>query len=153
GGHTDKVIVVAFSPSGRYLATGSLDGMPRVWDTQAADPAAHPLVLRGDEDSITTLAWSPDSRSLAAAGGEQDFTIWLWKLSAANSPRQLKGHLATVTSLLFSHDGRTLISAGRDGTARLWDLSAANPSAQPVVLRGHEDEIRSAVLSPDGGLL
>jgi len=31
-GHTAALTAVAYSPNGKYLATGSLDGTARVWD-------------------------------------------------------------------------------------------------------------------------
>jgi WD40 repeat protein len=34
-------------------------------------------------------------------------------------------------------------------TARLWDLSAKDPAANPVVLRGHEGAVRAVAISPD----
>ena len=34
-----------------------------------------------------------------------------------------------------------LVTGSRDNTARLWDLSANNPAANPLVLRGHEGGI------------
>jgi WD40 repeat protein len=36
-----------------------------------------------------------------------------------------------------------------DSTARLWDLSAKNPTANPVVLRGHEGPVNAVAISPD----
>ena len=36
-----------------------------------------------------------------------------------------------------------------DKTVRLWDLSAKDPAANPVVLRGHEKTIYAVAISPD----
>ena len=36
-----------------------------------------------------------------------------------------------------------------DKTARLWDLKAADPAAQPVVLKGHEGSVIAVAFSPD----
>jgi hypothetical protein len=36
-----------------------------------------------------------------------------------------------------------------NSVARLWDLSAKDPAANPVILRGHEDEVRAVGISPD----
>ena len=36
-----------------------------------------------------------------------------------------------------------------DKTARLWDLSAKDPAANPVVLRGHEGSVSAVAISPD----
>jgi WD40 repeat protein len=36
-----------------------------------------------------------------------------------------------------------------DKTARLWDLSAKDPAANPVVLRGHDGPVWAVGISPD----
>jgi WD40 repeat protein len=36
-----------------------------------------------------------------------------------------------------------------DSTARLWDLSAKDPAANPVVLRAHDDGVDPVAISPD----
>ena len=52
--------------------------------------------------------------------------------------------------LAISPDSRWLASAGDDGTAQLWDLSSLDPSADPVVLRGHEGSVNALAIGPDG---
>jgi WD40 repeat protein len=41
------------------------------------------------------------------------------------------------------------VTGSWDKTARLWDLSAKDPAANPVVLRGHEDDVNAVAISPD----
>ena len=41
--------------------------------------------------------------------------------------------------MAISPDNRWVVTGSADKTARLWDLSAKDPAANPVVLRGHED--------------
>ena len=77
-GHEDQVKVVAFSPDGRWLATGSDDNTARLWPTGIAAPAAYPVVLHGHEKPVTALAFSPDGRWLAT--GSKDQTVRLWDL-------------------------------------------------------------------------
>jgi WD40 repeat protein/energy-coupling factor transporter ATP-binding protein EcfA2 len=62
----------------------------------------------------------------------------------------LIGHYFSVDALCISPDGRWLASGGFDNTVRLWDLTAADPSATPVVLRGHEGGVYTLAISPDG---
>ena len=50
--------------------------------------------------------------------------------------------------MAFSPDGEWLASGSDDQTIRLWELS--DPGAEPRVLRGHEDWVRSVAYSPDG---
>ena len=50
----------------------------------------------------------------------------------------LRGHDGAVTAVAISPDNRWVVTGSEDKTARLWDLSAKDPAANPVVLRGHD---------------
>jgi WD40 repeat protein len=49
----------------------------------------------------------------------------------------------------ISPDNRWLVTGSSDKTARLWDLSAKDPAANPVILRGHESWVEAVAISPD----
>src|SRR5262249_47299330 len=82
-GHRGYVWRVAFSPDGRYLATGSWDSTVKVWDLEAPE-SAEPVTLRGHAGNILGLAFSPDGRRLASGSGFKghgevmvwDATLW-----------------------------------------------------------------------------
>ena len=66
----------------------------------------------------------------------------------ASRPRRStssKGHTGPVNALDFSPDGR-ILTAGSDRTVRIWDTDGR----QLVVMRGHEDELTTAVFTADG---
>jgi WD40 repeat protein/serine/threonine protein kinase len=83
-GHQAYVWRVAFSPDGRYLASGSWDSMIKIWDLEAPE-STEPETLRGHAGFILGLAFSPDGRRLASAsgyGGRGELRVWdasLWK--------------------------------------------------------------------------
>jgi WD40 repeat protein len=54
-----------------------------------------------------------------------------------------------LTSVAISRDNRWLVTGSRDKTAQLRDLSAKDPGANPVILRGHEDVVYAVAISPD----
>jgi WD40 repeat protein len=54
-----------------------------------------------------------------------------------------------ITTVAISPDNRWLVSGSDDKTARLWDLSAKDPAANPVVLRGHEGPVIAVAISSD----
>jgi WD40 repeat protein/serine/threonine protein kinase len=81
-GHTRYVFKVAFSPDGRYLASGSWDATVKIWDVNTGQELQ---TLRGHAGSIYGLAFSPDGRRLATASGSAshgEVKVWdasLWQ--------------------------------------------------------------------------
>jgi WD40 repeat protein len=64
---------VVFSPDGRVLATGAIDGSIRLWDA-AGGVALH--TLTGHTALVRDLRFAPDGTALASAA--DDGTIRLW---------------------------------------------------------------------------
>jgi hypothetical protein len=54
-----------------------------------------------------------------------------------------------ITTVAISADSRWLVTGSEDNTARLWDLRAKDPAANPVVLRGHEGSVVGVAISAD----
>jgi WD domain, G-beta repeat len=54
-----------------------------------------------------------------------------------------------ITTVAISPDNRWVVTGSGDETARLWDLSAKDPAANPVVLRGHDEWVNAVAISPD----
>jgi len=120
----DKTAVgaVAVSPDGRWMASGSDDGMLRIYDSTSGS------LLRswaGHTSYVSNLAFSPDSDLLAS--GSDDKTIKLWKVQDGRLVRTLIGHTARVWSIAFHPDGSRLVSGGADQTIRIWDLGSNSP--------------------------
>ncbi|MCX7423815.1 MAG: SUMF1/EgtB/PvdO family nonheme iron enzyme, partial [Planctomycetia bacterium] len=68
-----NVTRVAWSPDGKWLATGATDKLVRVWNV-ATGKIEHELA--GHTGTIWSLAWSPDGTRLASAA--EDKTVRLW---------------------------------------------------------------------------
>ena len=143
-GHDDKVSDVAYSPDGRKIVSGSLDGTVRVWDAATGSP----ILAWREDSSVYCLALSPDGKRIAVATREG--VVEIHDAATGEGIRSLRGHAGVVPQIVFSPDGKRIASAGRDETVRIWN--AANGTERHV-LRGHESSVTSAAFSPDGRIL
>lgn len=78
-------------------------------------------ILKRDQDYITSMAFSPDGKTLAS--GSKDQTIYLWDVDSGAHKQTLRGHPAEVTRLSFNPGSSTLTSISKDNTIYLWDIS------------------------------
>jgi hypothetical protein len=60
----------------------------------------------------------------------------------------LSGHTGAVTAVAFSPDGKRLATASVNGAAQLWDLTTADVTTSPIVLRNYTYTYQPASYSP-----
>ena len=71
------VISVAFSPNHRWLAAAGLDGGIKIVRLTHDVPAGAVLPFAGsDQDRIRSIAFSPDSGTLASGGNDTFVRLW-----------------------------------------------------------------------------
>ena len=144
-GHTYGVSSVSFSPDGKILAGGTLNGPIRLWNV---DTGTHIRTLtRRGASNVRSVSFSPDGETLAGGSSKE---IYLWDVNTGTHIQTLAGHTDPVESVSFSPDGKTLASAGWDGTIRLWD---ARTGAYIQTFTGHTGHVNGVSFSPDGRTL
>ena len=133
--HHSVVTAIAFSPDEQCLATGSWDGVIKMWN--AASGAL--LWTSPAVDAIMGLAFSPDGRALASGG--TDGQIRLWDVASGALLQTLNEHAGPVFCVAWSPDGKFLASAGHDAQIRLWEMAEDDsPGLKPTpvkTLDGH----------------
>jgi WD40 repeat protein len=111
---------------------------------------AQPIVLRGQERRLSTIAFSPGGRWFAAAGKDgvnRDHRLYLWdREDLSRTPITLREKDQGVDAVMFSPDDRWLAAAS--DRVRLWQVAA--PEVDPVVLSDTQAPI---AFSRQGGLL
>jgi tetratricopeptide (TPR) repeat protein/uncharacterized protein with WD repeat len=138
----DYVRSVAFSPDGRWLASGFLHGGIKIWEVYTGLNA---ICLEGHIASVNSVAFSPDSRWLAS--GSRDKTIKLWDAETGGEIHSLRGHEGEVRAVAFSPDGMWLVSGSHDRTVRMWRVGTGR---QVQILGHHKHHVTSVVFSPNG---
>ncbi|EFH82766.1 serine/threonine-protein kinase [Ktedonobacter racemifer] len=74
-GHTDIVYAVAWSPDGKWIASGSADKTVQVWNTSDGSLA---FTYQGHSNAVDAVAWSPDKKRIAS--GSADKTVQVWQM-------------------------------------------------------------------------
>ncbi|MFH0902681.1 MAG: WD40 repeat domain-containing protein, partial [Pseudomonadota bacterium] len=134
---------VSFSPDGRTIAVGTVDGLVHLVDTETLDETR----LRGFEKEILSLAFSPDGMLLAAATNVGEIGHWHLQTGAFSI---LEGHTEAVSQIVFSPDGRQLFSASWDNTIRRWNATSDDAGG---VLATLPSPLLGIAISSDGRLV
>ena len=128
------------------LASGTKDNAVTLWDVGTGRVV---VSLQGHSNSILSLAFSPDGKTLAS--GSADCTVRLWDVGRGKERATLPHQpvWGAVRRLAFSPDGKLLASGSDDWTVKLWDLATGKERA---TFQGYDDEadVDSLAFSPDG---
>ena len=120
-------------------------------NTFAADsPPRQKAILKLDSyAAILSIAFSPDSQSVASGGWPSHANLWDLTSGQPKSPTIVHTEDA-IRSVAFNPDGSTLAMGGDDRKVRLWDVASGQLKA---VLTGHSERVNSVAFSPDSSIL
>ncbi len=153
-GHEDRVTQVVWSPDGKRIASGSMDGTVQVWN---ALTGAQVLTYRGHSGFVYAIGWSPDGQYIAS--GSADTTVQVWEAATGNPTFIYHGHGdQRVFMLAWSPDGQQIASGSIPpanqltppkilGELQVWN---ALSGAQSFSFQDLTNELSTLGWSPDG---
>ena len=145
----ERVYDIAFSPNGKWLATASGDpgqfGSVKLWLAESNGGGKPVRDLLESNDCTFAVAFSPDSKLLAAAGADR--AIRIWDVESGKEIAVIEDHADWIFDIAFSPDGKRLASASRDKTSKVFDVAKKESI---VTFPGHAQTVYTVSFSPDG---
>ena len=139
--HFEGGLSVAFSPDSRYVLTGDISTIARLWDANTGEELRHFDV----DTAALSVAFSPDGGTVVT--GNRDGSVQLWDVKTAVELHRFSGHSSFVNAVAFSLDGGKVLSGSSDGTARLWMIKTGMEMER---FQGHSDVVSSVAFASDG---
>src|SRR5262249_34809431 len=131
-----------WSPDGKWLATGGTNYVVKVWDADKG--TLHASLAYSKTEMPFAVAWSPNSRKLAAHGCGG---LRVWDMLTQEETLSLSRSEFTGGSLDWNPDGRSLALACDDFTVKVVD-----PDTGKILrtLANHTSWVRSVRWAKDG---
>jgi WD40 repeat protein/predicted Ser/Thr protein kinase len=141
-GHRSYVYPVAYSPDGRWIASGGWDNMLRLWDARTGEAACAPT---DNGDVVKTLAFGPDGSRVVSARQDR---LQVWEVATGRRLIEIQAPAPNILALEFRPDGSTLAALDVSGGATVFD---ATTGAVVARLRlGARHDSKALAYSPDG---
>lgn len=118
-GHTACVLAMAYSPDGRYVASGGQDNTIIIWDLYSRKELRK---LIGHTFYVNYISYSPDGKFLAS--GSSDGTIRIWNVETGDELQCLKTE-SQILYVNYLKNSEFIISAAfQESSFLLWDLKS-----------------------------
>jgi WD40 repeat protein/tRNA A-37 threonylcarbamoyl transferase component Bud32 len=144
--HPDSILVAAFSPDGRRVATGGRDGAARLFRVPEGTPVGEPL-SHGDRP-VLGLAFSPEGSIVATTAW--DLRARLWNAEDGRPHGESVRLPLIATAIDVGPKGERLVTLNYDGRARLLETAGGRLIGHPIPVSDEHESRRGVAFRPDG---
>ena len=141
-----EVIGADYSKDGKQVATGSVDGIARVWDVASGEvlkefERSYGYDQHGGLQHGWVIAWRPQAMTARQR---------VWDTQTGKEIFTFSGHNGFVSGVAYSPDDQWLVTVDEEGKIRVWDAQAGRLLR---TIQGHPVSILDLAFSPDGSRL
>ena len=143
--HISLIESMTFSPDCKTLATGSFREVT-LWDVVKGTPR---LRINGFADRVVAIAYSPDGKLIATAGGAptEDGEVRVFDANGSNPRTIANAHTDTVFGLAFHPNSTLLATAGSDRYVKVFDVTTLK---LVKTFEGHTNHVLDVGWASDG---
>lgn len=144
-GHTEAIQSIAWSPDGKWIATGGFRSL-KLWDVETwREVKALSQSLVGN---ITSLVFTADSKQLLASDGEAGVSGFIHRVESETGKLlgTWKAHDDSIYGMKLSPDGKSLATGSADKLARTWNVADGKLIA---TYEGHTNHVLAVAFDKD----
>ena len=144
-GHTEAIQSLAWSPDGKWLATGGFRCL-KIWDVSTWREVKN--LSSSLVGNITALTFARDNTTLFASDGQPGVSGFIHRVAFEEGKilATWKAHEDTIYGLRLSPDGKSLASGAADKLAKLWNTADGKLIA---FYEGHTNHVLAVAFNKD----
>lgn len=147
-GHINKVNCVHYSGDSRHCVTGSLDGKLIIWDTWTGNKTQ---IIPLKSAWVMAAAFAPSGNFVASGGMDNQVTVHDLNNRDSSGQAKIIREISAFEGFLSCArfvDDHQLVTGSADMKIILWDIQVGKNLGE---YKGHEGDVVSLSLAPDGG--
>ncbi|KAK9463054.1 WD40-repeat-containing domain protein [Lipomyces oligophaga] len=145
-GHTDSLVTGGFTPNGKFVVTGGMDGRVRLWRARAKGHEWEFWDSIQEVEEVTWISFHPTQTIFAF--GSNDGSAWVYSYPKLENLCTLYGHTTSCTAGVFVPSGQpeetpvdeqeiNLLTISDDGSVISWSIPSGEQNYKLMPTQFH----------------